>query len=139
MVRRQYLASATGDLEAFRATVAPDVEWTETAGFPLGGTYRTPDGVIAGVMEQLATAWDQWVTHDDTYVVDGERVVVLARYSAVNKATGRRCGGVHPDDHGGPKCRVMHRQVPRDGMRVALHGCAGRVRSGALWVRTTGD
>lgn len=89
VVRRQYLASATGDLDAFRATVAPDVEWTEAAGFPLAGTYRTPDGVIAGVMDQLAAAWDQWVTHDDTYIADGERVVVLARYSAVNKATGK--------------------------------------------------
>ncbi|ALO08250.1 Ketosteroid isomerase-related protein [Streptomyces venezuelae] len=62
VMRRQYLASATGDLDAFRATVAPDVQWTEAAGFPLGGTYRTQDGVIAGVMEQLAAAWDQWVT-----------------------------------------------------------------------------
>jgi ketosteroid isomerase-like protein len=50
VVRRQYLASATGDLEAFRATVAPDVEWTQTASFPLSGTHPTPDGVIAGVM-----------------------------------------------------------------------------------------
>ena len=43
VVRRQYLASAAGDLEALRATLAPDVEWTEMAGFPLAGTYRTPD------------------------------------------------------------------------------------------------
>ena len=28
VVRRQYLASAAGDLEALRATLAPDVEWT---------------------------------------------------------------------------------------------------------------
>ncbi|MBK3572148.1 DUF4440 domain-containing protein, partial [Streptomyces sp. MBT62] len=35
VVRRQYLASAAGDLEALRATLAPDVEWTEMAGFPL--------------------------------------------------------------------------------------------------------
>ncbi len=34
VVRRQYLASAAGDLEALRATLAPDVEWTEMAGFP---------------------------------------------------------------------------------------------------------
>jgi uncharacterized protein len=32
VVRRQYLASAAGDLEALRATLAPDVEWTEMAG-----------------------------------------------------------------------------------------------------------
>ncbi|MFK4299260.1 ketosteroid isomerase-like protein [Arthrobacter sp. GAS37] len=55
VVQHQYLASATGDLEAFRATVAPDVESTETADFSPSGTYRTPDGV----MEQLAAACDQ--------------------------------------------------------------------------------
>ncbi len=61
---------------------------TQAAGFPVGGHYRTPDGVISGVFEQLAAAWDDWITHDDIPVVDGERVVVLGRYSAVNKATG---------------------------------------------------
>ncbi|WP_405876404.1 nuclear transport factor 2 family protein [Streptomyces sp. NBC_00005] len=89
VVRRQYLASAAGDLEALRATLAPDVEWTEMAGFPLAGTYRTPDGVTANVMEKLGQGWDAWTAHDDTYVVDGENVVVLARYTAVNKATGK--------------------------------------------------
>ena len=33
--------------------------------------------------------WDGWIVHDDTYVVDGENVVVLARYTATNKATGK--------------------------------------------------
>lgn len=40
-------------------------------------------------MEQLGKDWDDWIAHDDTYVVDGERVDVLARYTAVNKATGK--------------------------------------------------
>ena len=87
VVRRQYLASARGDLEALRATLADDVEWTEMAGFPLAGTYRTPTGVTTNVMEALARDWDNWVAHDDTYVVEGENVVVLARYTATNKAT----------------------------------------------------
>src|SRR5215212_7699611 len=89
VVRRQYVASSRGDLEALRATLADDVEWTEMAGFPLGGTYRTPSGVTTNVMEALARDWDDWVAHDDAYVIDGEDVVVLARYTAVNKATGR--------------------------------------------------
>ncbi|UGT41416.1 hypothetical protein LTV02_36740 [Nocardia yamanashiensis] len=38
VVRRQYLASSAGDLAALRETLAPDVEWTEMAGFPLAGT-----------------------------------------------------------------------------------------------------
>ncbi|MEV4237023.1 nuclear transport factor 2 family protein [Nocardia sp. NPDC049737] len=89
VVRRQYLASAAGDLAALRETLAPDVEWTEMAGFPLAGTYRTPDGVTSNVMEQLAKEWDGWTAHDDTYVVDGENVVVLARYTATHKHTGK--------------------------------------------------
>ncbi|MBK3572123.1 nuclear transport factor 2 family protein, partial [Streptomyces sp. MBT62] len=107
VVRRQYLASAAGDLEALRATLAPDVEWTEMAGFPLAGTYRTPDAVTSHVMEKLGQDWDDWTAHDDTYVVDGENIVVLARYTAVNKSTAK------PID-----IRVTHHFVVRGGLIV---------------------
>jgi ketosteroid isomerase-like protein len=107
VVRRQYLASAAGDLEALRATLAPDVEWTEMAGFPLAGTYRTPEGVTAGVMESLARDWDDWTAHDDTYITQGESVVVLACYTAVNKATGKQLN-----------VRVAHHFTVRGGQIV---------------------
>ncbi|MFJ9724597.1 nuclear transport factor 2 family protein [Streptomyces sp. NPDC101209] len=107
VVRRQYLASAAGDLNALRATLAPDVEWTEMAGFPLAGTYRTPDTVTTHVMEQLAKDWDDWTAHDDTYIADGENVVVLARYTATNKTTRK------PID-----VRVAHHFVVRGGLIV---------------------
>ena len=107
VVRRQYLASAARDLNALRATLAPDVEWTEMAGFPLAGTYRTPSGVTSNVMEKLAEDWDDWAAHDDTYVTDGENVVVLARYTAVNKATGKALA-----------VRVAHHFVVRGGLIV---------------------
>jgi ketosteroid isomerase-like protein len=107
VVRRQYLASARGDLEALRATLADDVEWTEMAGFPLAGTYRTPGGVTTNVMEPLARDWDDWAAHDDTYVVDDENVVVLARYTAANKATGSDIN-----------VRVAHHFVVRGGRIV---------------------
>ena len=104
VVRRQYLASARGDLEALRAVLADDVEWTEMAGFPLAGTYRTPADVTTNVMEALVRDWDNWVAHDDTYVVDGENIVVLARYTATNKVTG-----------GDINVRVAHHFVVRGG------------------------
>ncbi|MFF1613826.1 nuclear transport factor 2 family protein [Amycolatopsis sp. NPDC058278] len=107
VVRRQYLASATGDLAALRATLAPDVEWTEMAGFPLAGTYRTPEGVTSGVMEKLAQDWDGWAAHDDTYVADGENVVVLARYTATHQATGKPLN-----------VRVAHHFTVRGGLIV---------------------
>ncbi|MCI2957531.1 nuclear transport factor 2 family protein [Agromyces atrinae] len=107
VVRRQYLASAAGDLEALRATMAPDVEWTEMAGFPLAGTYRTPTGVTTNVMETLGRDWDGWAAHDDTYVSDGENVVVLARYTATHRQTGK------PID-----VRVAHHFIVRGGLIV---------------------
>ncbi len=107
VVRRQYLASAAGDLEALRATLAPDVEWTEMAGFPLAGTYRTPPGVTSNVMEKLGSQWDEWTAHDDTYVVDGENVVVLARYTARHRKTGKALA-----------VRVAHHFIVRRGLIV---------------------
>jgi len=107
VVRRQYLASAAGDLEALRATMAPDVEWTEMAGFPLAGTYRTPEGVTSNVMEILGRDWSDWAAHDDSYVVDGENVVVLARYTATHRATGKALN-----------VRVAHHFIVRGGLIV---------------------
>jgi len=107
VVRRLYIASARGDLAALRATLAPDVEWTEMAGFPLAGTYRTPEGVTTNVMEALGRDWDGWTAHDDRYVVDSENVVVLARYTARNKATGKSLDA-----------RVAHHFVVRGGAIV---------------------
>jgi len=107
VVRRQYLSSATGDLGALRATLAPDVEWIEMAGFPLAGTYRTPEGVTANVMERLAVDWADWTAHDDTYVVDGQNVVVLARYTARHRTTGKTLA-----------VRVAHHFVVRGGLIV---------------------
>ena len=107
MVRRQYVASAQTDLEALRGTLAPDVEWTEMAGFPLAGTYRTPEGVTTNVMEQLGSEWDDWTAHDDTYVIDGDNVVVLARYTARHRATRKPLA-----------VRVAHHFVVRGGLIV---------------------
>jgi ketosteroid isomerase-like protein len=107
VVRRQYLASAAGDLAALRTTLAPDVEWTEMAGFPLAGTYRTPETVTSNVMEKLGAQWHDWTAHDDTYVVEGGNVVVLARYTATNKATGKFMN-----------VRVVHHFIVRGGLIV---------------------
>ncbi|MBF4457928.1 nuclear transport factor 2 family protein [Pseudoclavibacter sp. VKM Ac-2867] len=107
VVRRQYLASAAGDLDALRATLAPDVEWTEMAGFPLAGTYRTPRGVTSNVMEVLGGDWEDWTAHDDSYIVEGENVVVLARYTATHRTTGKALNA-----------RVAHHFVVRGGLIV---------------------
>lgn len=77
------------------------------AGFPLAGTYRTPEGVTSGVMEALGRDWADWIAHDDTYIVDGENVVVLARYTATHQHTGKNLNA-----------RVAHHFVVRGGLIV---------------------
>jgi ketosteroid isomerase-like protein len=63
--------------------------------------------VAADSLERLGQEWDDWIAHDDTYVVDGDNVVVLARYTATNKATGRDMN-----------VRVAHHFVVRGGRIV---------------------
>ena len=77
------------------------------AGFPLAGTYRIPEGVTSNVMEVLAEDWSGWVAHDDSYVVDGENVVVLARYTASHRTTGKDLN-----------VRVAHHFIVRGGRIV---------------------
>jgi uncharacterized protein len=107
VVRRQYLAAATGDLDALRATLADDVEWTEMVGFPLGGTYRGPQEIIEGVFARLVQVWEGYTAHDDAYVTDGEDVVVLARYTGRHRVTGKALD-----------VRVAHHYVVRSGLIV---------------------
>ena len=45
--------------------------------------------MTTNVTQRLGADWDDWAAHDDTYVVDGENVVVLARYTARNNTTGK--------------------------------------------------
>jgi hypothetical protein len=58
-------------------------------------------------MEKLGQDWADWTAHDDTYVADGENVVVLARYTATNKATGKDIN-----------VRVAHHFTVRGGLIV---------------------
>lgn len=76
------------------------------AGFPLSGTYRTPDGVTGNVMEALGRDWDTW-TRTMIATSSTGRTVVLARYTARNKATGKQL-----------EARVAHHFVVRGGLIV---------------------
>ena len=73
-VRLQYLASARSGMELWRSVVAEDVEWTESAGFPLAGTYRTPDGTIDAVFAELAEEWAGSPTTTPTSPMANDRV-----------------------------------------------------------------
>ena len=52
-VQNLYAAFATGDVPTVLAILAPDMQWTEAAGFPYAGTYVGPQAVLSGVPTSL--------------------------------------------------------------------------------------
>jgi hypothetical protein len=54
-VKNLYYAFARGDIPSVLGFLSPDIESTEAEGFPYGGTYIGPDGVLDGVFMRLGT------------------------------------------------------------------------------------
>ncbi len=72
------------------AAIMPETTWTETEGGPYGGTFTGPDDIRAGVFGRLVGEWDDFTAHPKDYFPSGEDVVVvLGRYTGVNKKTGK--------------------------------------------------
>ena len=88
-VRAVYDAFAKGDIPAVLGFLNPDIKWTEAEGFPYGGTYVGPDGVLEGVFMRLGAEWDGFAAVPDEFIDGGDRVVVLGKYGGTYKATGK--------------------------------------------------
>ncbi|MFL6230711.1 MAG: nuclear transport factor 2 family protein [Pyrinomonadaceae bacterium] len=88
-VRGVYDAFAKGDIPAVLGFLSPDIEWTETEGFPYGGTYVGPNAVLEGVFMRLGTEWDGFAAAPGEFVDGGDKVVALGKYSGKYKATGK--------------------------------------------------
>src|SRR3954469_2498160 len=57
-IEAHYAAGDAGDLQGMLAPFAPDIIWTEAAGFPLAGTYIGPAAVAENVFGALQRDWD---------------------------------------------------------------------------------
>ena len=88
-IRDHYAASAKGDLEGMLAPLAPDVSWTEMAGFPYAGTYVGPEAVKAQVFDRINADWDDYRAVPETFLSDGQDVVAFGTYSGTYRATGK--------------------------------------------------
>jgi hypothetical protein len=69
--------------------LAPDVEWTEAAGFPYGGKYHGTAEVLRNVLVRLATEWEGFRPDVESFFDAGETIVVTGFYRGTFKATGR--------------------------------------------------
>jgi ketosteroid isomerase-like protein len=87
-VKAVYEAFAKGDIFTVLGTLSPDIAWTEAEGFPYGGTYHSPKGVLEGVFMRLGSEWDGFAALPDEFIDGGDTVVVLGKYSGKYKASG---------------------------------------------------
>jgi hypothetical protein len=108
-VQDYYAAAARGDIEGMLGFLAPDVEWTEMAGFPYAGTYHGVDEVVANVFARIGSEWEDFRVDVDTFVDGGETIAVVNTYGGTYKATGKPM-----------TARAVHVWRVRDGKAVGF-------------------
>lgn len=98
-----YDAFATGDMEAWATTQAPDAKWEMPKGFPYGGSYVGPQQVIEEVFMPIGELWPDFKVEPVAFHASGNVVFIETKMTA---------GGVVSDS--------IHRAVINDGKYTAF-------------------
>jgi ketosteroid isomerase-like protein len=89
-VRRSYEAFSRGDLDGALSMMDEDIVWHQAQGLPHGGVYEGLATVRAAVFDPIDEQWWEGFDAVPSEVLDGDdHVVVLGRYTAKAKGTGR--------------------------------------------------
>lgn len=89
IIADHYAASARQDVVGMMVEVAPDVAWTEMAGFPCAGTWIGPDQVVANVFAVLGKEWDGYRFSLEKLIDGGDHIVGIGTYTGTYKKTGK--------------------------------------------------
>src|ERR1700678_2982414 len=74
---------------ALIAALAPDVEWTEAAGFPYGGTYRGIDEIVKNVFARLGSEWEGFKADVENFHDAGDTIIATGFYLGTYRKTSR--------------------------------------------------
>ena len=88
-IKGVYDAFAKGDIPGVLEILSRDIEWTEAEGFPYGGTYHGPKGVLEGVFMRLGSDWNGFAAVPHEFIDGGETIVALGKYSGTYKRTNK--------------------------------------------------
>lgn len=89
LVQSQYDANARGDIDGMMVVLAPDVVWTEMAGFPYGGTYVGPQAILDNVVRHVGEDWDNYTFTLERLIDAGDTVVGIGVYAGTYRRTGK--------------------------------------------------
>src|SRR6516162_3821283 len=76
LLRVAYDAFNRGDIDAAVESLAPDIEWSEPAEFPGGGTYHGREGAKS-YLSQSRAAWAEVTSEPEQFIAAGNRIVVF--------------------------------------------------------------
>lgn len=85
LIRRTYAEGPPALLPA----LAPDVEWTEAAGFPYAGTYHGVDAIVKNVFERLGSEWDGFRPDLENLYDAGDTIIATGFYRGTYRQTNR--------------------------------------------------
>ena len=89
-IRTAYEAFSRGDLDGALAPLDENIVWHQAQGLPHGGVYHGLEEVRRVVFDPIEESWwDGFDARPETFLDGGDAVVVLGRYTATAKATGR--------------------------------------------------
>lgn len=77
-LRGAYAAFNRGDIDAAVEPLDENIEWTEPAEFPGGGTYHGHEGVKR-YLKQSRDAWAEVSSQPERFIPAGDRIVVFVR------------------------------------------------------------
>jgi len=97
IIADHYEASKRHDLAAMMADISPEVQWTEMAGFPCAGTYRSVEEITSHVFARLGLEWEHYTFELEALHDAGNTVIGIGNYSGIYLQTGKSF-----------KCRVAH-------------------------------
>jgi hypothetical protein len=83
-LRNAYARFNRGDIDAAVQFLDPNVEWTEPAEFPGGGTYHGIEGAKRYLTQSRAGA-AQVISEPERFITSGDRIVVFVRARVLPK------------------------------------------------------
>jgi ketosteroid isomerase-like protein len=75
-LRAAYAAFNRGDIDSAVEPLDAQIEWTEPAEFPGGGTYHGREGAKQ-YLEQSRAAWAEVISEPEQFIPVGNRIVVF--------------------------------------------------------------
>src|SRR6266705_2371602 len=80
-LRKAYAAFNRNDIAATVEAFDPQIEWTEPAEFPGGGTYHGHEGVKA-YLSQSRARWAEGRSEPERFIVAGDKIIVFVHVRA---------------------------------------------------------